>query len=218
VRWQHPDRGLISPEQFVPVAEETGLIDRLSDWVVGETCKAALRWPQVFIAVNLSPIQFRAAGFADRLIDLVRQAGVSPRRLELEVTEGVLLDDDQLVHAALTALRIAGFRIALDDFGTGYSSFSYLRRFEFDKIKIDRSFIQHLGHQVDSAALVSAVVTIGHALGMTVVAEGVETGEQKQFLIAAGCNQMQGFLFSKAVPQDEVDDLLANQANLLAAA
>jgi diguanylate cyclase (GGDEF)-like protein len=218
VRWQHPDRGLISPEQFVPVAEETGLIDQLSDWVVGEACKAALRWPQVFIAVNLSPIQFRAAGFANRLITLVRRAGVSPRRMELEVTEGVLLDDDELVHAALTTLRVAGFRIALDDFGTGYSSFSYLRRFEFDKIKIDRSFIQHLGHQVDSAALVSAVVTIGQALDMTVVAEGVETIEQKQFLTAAGCNQMQGFLFSKAVPQDEVDDLLDQQAILLAAA
>lgn len=218
VRWQHPGRGLISPEQFVPVAEETGLIDQLSDWVVGEACKAALRWPQLFIAVNLSPIQFRAAGFADRLIALVRQAGISPRRLELEVTEGVLLDDDELVHAALTALRAAGFRIALDDFGTGYSSFSYLRRFKFDKIKIDRSFIQHLGHQVDSAALVSAVVSIGQALGMTVVAEGVETREQRQFLTLAGCNQMQGFLFSKAVPEDEVDGLLAGQTNLLAAA
>jgi len=218
VRWQHPSRGLISPEKFVPIAEETGLIDQLGDWVVGEACKAALRWPQVFIAVNLSPIQFRTAGFADRIISLVRQAGVSPKRMELEVTEGVLLDDDEMVHASLTALRGAGFRIALDDFGTGYSSFSYLRRFEFDKIKIDRSFIQHLGHQVDSAALVSAVVAIGHALGMTVVAEGVETSEQMQFLTSAGCNQMQGFLFSKAIPQDEVDLLLADQANLLAAA
>jgi diguanylate cyclase (GGDEF)-like protein len=218
VRWQHPVKGLVPPEQFVPVAEETGLIDKLGEWVLGEACKAAHRWPHLFIAVNLSPVQFRTGGFADRLIALVREARVSPKQIELEVTEGVLLDDDALVHAALGKLRAAGFRIALDDFGTGYSSFSYLRRFKFDKIKIDRSFIQHLGHQVDSAALVTAVVTIGHAMGMVVVAEGVETREQKNFLAGAGCNQMQGYLFSRALPQDEVDRLLSTHESALHAA
>ena len=208
VRWQHPERGLISPEQFIPIAEESGLICQLGEWVIAEACGAARRWPNLFIAVNLSPVQFRTTGFADRVIAIVRKARVTPAQIELEVTEGVLLDDDALVHAALTKLRTAGFRIALDDFGTGYSSFSYLRRFQFDKIKIDRSFIQHLGHQVDSAALVSAVVTIGHAMGMTITAEGVETDEQKDFLADAGCNQMQGYLFSRPVPEDEVVRLL----------
>ena len=204
VRWQHPVRGLISPEQFVPIAEETGLISHLGEWVLGEACKAARRWPNLFVAVNLSPAQFRVSGFADRLIGIVRGAGVAPGRIELEVTEGMLLEDDDVVREALASLRGAGFRIALDDFGTGYSSFSYLRTFDVDKIKIDRSFVQHLGHQVDSAALVAAVVTIGHAMGLTVVAEGVETSEQRHFLTRAGCNQMQGFLFSRALPEEEM--------------
>jgi len=204
VRWQHPVRGLISPEQFVPIAEETGLISQLGEWVLGEACKAARRWPNLFVAVNLSPAQFRVSGFADRLIGIVRGAGVAPGRIELEVTEGMLLEDDDVVREGLASLRGTGFRIALDDFGTGYSSFSYLRTFEVDKIKIDRSFVQHLGHQVDSAALVAAVVTIGHAMGLTVVAEGVETSEQRHFLTRAGCNQMQGFLFSRALPEEEM--------------
>jgi diguanylate cyclase (GGDEF)-like protein len=208
VRWQHPARGLISPEQFVPIAEETGLICELGEWVLREACKAARRWPDLFVAVNLSPAQFRVSGFAERLIDIVGQEKVNAKQIELEVTEGVLLADDDLVLGALAALRSAGFRIALDDFGTGYSSFSYLRKFEVDKIKIDRSFVQHLGHRVDSAALVAAVVTIGHAMGLTVTAEGVETNEQRRLLALAGCNQMQGFLFSRALPEDEIARLL----------
>jgi diguanylate cyclase (GGDEF)-like protein len=218
VRWQHPARGLIAPEQFVPIAEETGLIGELGEWVLGEACKAALRWPRLFVAVNLSPAQFRTSGFADRLIAIVGGAGVAPAQIELEVTEGVLLEDDDIVRDALAKLRRAGFRIALDDFGTGYSSFSYLRSFEVDKIKIDRSFVQHLGHQVDSAALVTAVITIGHAMGLTVVAEGVETEEQCQFLKGAGCDQMQGYLFSRAVPEDELIPLLRAPSGLRDAA
>jgi diguanylate cyclase (GGDEF)-like protein len=211
VRWQHPNRGLIPPEQFVAIAEETGLICQLGEWVLREACKAARRWPDLFIAVNLSPAQFRLSGFADRLIGIVRDEKVDVTQIELEVTEGVLLADDDLVRDALAGLRAAGFRIALDDFGTGYSSFSYLRRFEFDKIKIDRSFVRHLGHRVDSAALVSAVVTIGHAMGLTVTAEGVETGAQKRFLTKVGCHQMQGHLFSRALPEEEVALLLSAQ-------
>jgi len=209
VRWNHPARGAIPPEQFVPIAEETGLICQLGEWVLREACSAARRWPNLFIAVNLSPVQLRACSFADRAIEIVREEGVKPQQIELEVTEGVLLGDDALVHGALAKLRADGMRVALDDFGTGYSSFSYLRRFEVDKIKIDRSFVQHLGHRVDSASLISAVVTIGHAMGLTVTAEGVETDEQRRFLSVAGCNQMQGFLFSRAVSEDEVARLLA---------
>ncbi len=217
VRWNHPERGMIPPEQFVPVAEETGLIGQLGEWVLKEACTAARRWPDLFIAVNLSPVQFRSSGFADRAIAIVREAGVKPSQIELEVTEGVLLDDDDLVRAALAKLRASGIRIALDDFGTGYSSFSYLRRFEVDKLKIDRSFVQHLGHRVDSASLVAAVVTIGHAMGLTVTAEGVETNEQRQFLTVAGCNQMQGYLFSRALPPEEVEALIANHGTRRAA-
>ena len=217
VRWRHPTRGLIAPEQFVPIAEETGLIGQLGEWVLKEACRAALRWPDLFMAVNLSPVQFRAHAFAERLIEIVRKSGVSPLQIELEVTESVLLDDDDRVRAALATLRAAGFRIALDDFGTGYSSFSYLRRFEFDKIKIDRSFVQHLGHRVDSAALVAAVVSIGQAMGLTITAEGVETAEQKRFLALAGCNQMQGYLFSRPLPEEEMARLLSDPETRAAA-
>jgi diguanylate cyclase (GGDEF)-like protein len=218
VRWDRPGHGIVSPEQFVPFAEQTGLIGPLRDWVVTEACKIARRWPHLFVAVNLSPVQFRDHGVADRLIDIVRGAGVNPTQIELEVTEGVLLEDDDLVHAALGALRAAGFRIAVDDFGTGYSSLSYLRRFAFDKIKIDRSFIQQLGHEIDSASLVRAVVTIGHAMGITVTAEGVETDEQRHFLSAAGCDQMQGYLFSRPLPEEELARLIAFRGSVRAAA
>lgn len=208
VRWQHPTRGLMSPEHFIMVAEETGLICQLGEWVLRKACATSRLHPQLFMAVNLSPVQFRSSGFAERLIAVVREAGADPSRIELEVTEGVLLDDDELVREALKKLRAAGLRIALDDFGTGYSSLSYLRRFEVDKIKIDKSFVQHLGHAVDSAAIITAVVTLGHAMGLTVTAEGVETGDQCRFLTAAGCNQLQGHLFSRAVPEEDLAGIL----------
>jgi diguanylate cyclase (GGDEF)-like protein len=209
VRWQHPRLGLIAPEHFIPVAEETGLICQLGEWMLRRACAASRRWPDLFIAVNLSPVQFRTPGFADRLIAIVRSTSVDPQRIELEVTEGLLLDDSDIVSDALKRLRAAGFRIALDDFGTGYSSLSYLRRFEVDKIKIDRSFVQHLGQTVDSTAIISAVLTLGHAMGLTVTAEGVETAAQCDFLEAAGCNAMQGYLFSRPLPEEEVDHLIS---------
>jgi EAL domain-containing protein (putative c-di-GMP-specific phosphodiesterase class I) len=209
VRWQHPTRGLISPQQFIGVAEETGLICRLGEWVLQEACALSCRWPQLFVAVNFSPTQFRSPGFAERVLEIVRESGADPRRIELEVTESVLLDDGNLVRDALERLRRAGFRIALDDFGTGYSSLSYLRRFEVDKIKIDRSFVQPLWQSVDAAAIVTAVLTLGHAMGLTVTAEGVETAEQHHFLEAAGCDMMQGYLFSPAVPEARIAEMLA---------
>ncbi len=217
VRWEHPVQGLVSPEQFISVAEETGLIGDLGEWVLREACATSRRYPGLFMAVNLSPVQFRSDGFADRVIAIVRASGADPRRIELEVTESVLLDDDDLVREALKKFRRAGLRIALDDFGTGYSSLSYLRRFEVDKIKIDKSFIQHLGRTTDSTAIVTAVVTLGHAMGLTVTAEGVETLEQQRFLEEAGCCAMQGYLFSRAVPAHELPMLLAERVQARAA-
>jgi diguanylate cyclase (GGDEF)-like protein len=208
VRWQHPRLGLVAPDQFIGIAEQTGLISQLGEWVLREACSAAKRWPDLFIAVNLSPVQFRTKGIAERLTTIVRDSGVEASRIELEVTEGVLLDDSDTVIDTLRQLRSAGFRIALDDFGTGYSSLSYLRRFQVDKIKIDRSFVQHLGHAVDSTAIISAILTLGHAMGLTITAEGVETAEQQDFLEAAGCNAMQGFLFSRPLPEEEIATLL----------
>ena len=208
LRWDHPQRGLIAPGQFVPVAEETGLIIPLGEWVLREACRASRRWPKLFIALNLSPVQFHAPDFFDRLMAIVGESGVDPRALQLEVTERILLDDADSVRSILERLRAAGFKIVLDDFGTGYSSLSGLRRFKVDKIKIDGSFIRHLGEEDDAAAIVSAVLALGWALGLTVAAEGVETAEQCTFLDAAGCKEMQGFYFSPAVPEDEIAQLL----------
>jgi diguanylate cyclase (GGDEF)-like protein len=208
VRWQHPTQGAVLPDQFIPIAETTGLICRLGDWVMREACLASRRWPGLKVAVNLSPVQFRSQGFFERLVAIVRETGADSRRIQLEVTEGVLLDDDETVRSALSRLRAAGFTIALDDFGTGYSSLGYLRKFEVDRIKIDRSFVQALGQAIDSTAIVSAVLSLGKAMGLAVTAEGVETEEQRGFLEDAGCDEMQGYLFAPARPAHEIDALL----------
>jgi diguanylate cyclase (GGDEF)-like protein len=212
VRWQHPLRGLISPDQFIPIAEETGLITPLGDWVLRQACLTARRWPSLFMAVNLSPAQFRSSGFAERVIEIVREAGVDPSQIELEVTEGVLLGDN-VTRDALKTLRSAGFRIALDDFGSGHSSLSYLRQYEVDKIKIDRSFVQHLGHSTDadSAAIITAITTLGRTIGLTVTAEGVETEDQRRFLATTGCTELQGYLFARALPENEIAALLKTE-------
>ena len=200
LRWQHPRRGWLAPAAFVSVAEESGLIGALTRRVLRDACGVAMTWPGLSVAVNISPVQFRSRTLAAELIAIIREPGARAQQIELEVTESVLLDNDEVVRATLTALRRAGFRIALDDFGTGYSSLSYLSKFEVDKIKIDRSFIQRLGEAEDAAAIIHAVVRLGHAMGLLVTAEGVETGMQRTFLENAGCNELQGFLFSEAVP------------------
>lgn len=204
LRWSHPTKGNLSPQLFIPIAEETGLIGELGRWVLSEACGVASTWPALSIAVNLSPLQLRTRGFAADVTSIVRDAGVRPEQIELEVTEGILLDDDEFVRGALTELRGAGFRIALDDFGTGYSSLSYLSKFEVDKIKIDKSFISQLGHSNDATAIIHAVVTLGHAMALSVTAEGVETSDQRDFLKVAGCNELQGFLFSAAMPERDI--------------
>jgi len=215
VRWHHPTRGMIAPNQFIPIAEETGLISPLGEWVLRQACLASKRWPHLTIAVNLSPVQFRSAELAQRLIGIVSETGADPRRIEFEITESLLLDDSELSRSALKMLRQEGFKIALDDFGTGYSSLSYLRRFEVDKIKIDRSFVQHLGQQNEAVAIVKAIVSLCQAMGLTVTAEGVETEDQKLFLTQTGCSEMQGFLFSRALPEDQVGDLLSSLSDRL---
>lgn len=208
-RWRHPTRGCIQPSQFIPVAEQTGLIVPLGEWILRQACMASRRWPDLFVSVNLSPVQFRSGDFTGRLIAIVRECGGHPQRIELEVTEGVLLEEDGRTTDAIRRLREAGFRIALDDFGTGYSSLGYLHRFEVDKIKIDRSFTQSLGKGGKAATVIKAIVALGHAMSITVTAEGVETETQRNFLDTAGCNEMQGFLFSKAVSEDQIMRMLS---------
>jgi len=217
VRWQHPERGCIPPRLFVPVAEEAGLISELGDWVLRNVCSVAREWPDLTISINLSPLQFCDEGFAERTCELVRRAGVSAHQIEFEVTEGVMLDQNELVRGALRRLRQEGFSVALDDFGTGYSSLSSLREFEVDRIKIDKSFIQSVGQSSKAGAIVTAVVSLGHAMGLQVTAEGVETSDQEDFLRSTGCNVLQGFLFSKALPANQLRHSLADHLQARAA-
>nr|WP_252515258.1 EAL domain-containing protein [Pantoea bituminis] len=180
------------------------MIIPLGEWVLREACKTQQRFNGLIVAVNVSPVQFRTTGFVQRIMDVVQQAGGDPQFIELEITEGVLIEDEHEARAIIVALREAGFRIALDDFGTGYSSLNYLSTFPVDKIKIDRSFTQSLGVAENSVAIIESVVKLGHAMGLTVTAEGVETQGQMSALADAGCNQLQGYLFSKAVPVEEI--------------
>jgi diguanylate cyclase (GGDEF)-like protein len=205
VRWHHPQRGFISPAEFIPVAEETGLINQLGEWVLTTACAEAATWPSTIkIAVNVSPIQFRGDAFALKVVAALAASGLSAHRLELEITEAVLIRDDDAALAILHQLRALGVRIALDDFGTGYSSLSYLQRFPFDKIKIDRCFIKDIAEPSGSPCIVQAVVSIASTRHITTTAEGVETEEQREILRGLGCTEMQGYLFSSAKPAAEL--------------
>ena len=198
VRWRDPEHGLISPADFIPLAEETGLIANIGEWVLRTACAEAVKWPpHMSIAVNVSPVQFRDARLADMVGSALIATGLTPERLELEITEGVLMADETRSLAILRELRSAGVRISMDDFGTGYSSISYLRRFPFDKIKVDQSFIRRIPNDPESAAIVRAILTMGACLGLSTTVEGVETAEQLAFSSAEGCDQVQGYLFSK---------------------
>ncbi|MBR0894970.1 EAL domain-containing protein [Bradyrhizobium tropiciagri] len=210
VRWRHPVRGMISPAEFVPIAEETGLINQLGEWVLMTACKEAVNWPdQIRLAVNVSPVQFRSGTLALKVIAALAASGLSAGRLELEITEAVLIRDDETALAALHQLRAIGIRIALDDFGTGYSSLSYLKRFPFDKIKIDRCFVTDIADPQGSAGIVEAVVNIAAERSMTTTAEGVETAQQQKLLRELGCSEMQGYLFSPPKPAAQIRELLA---------
>jgi len=209
LRWRHPERGMISPAEFIPIAEDSGLINQLGLWVLNTACAEAATWPDhVRVAVNVSPVQFRSPSLALNVAAALAACGLPASRLELEITEAVLIRDDEAALDMLHQLRKLGVRIALDDFGTGYSSLSYLQRFPFDKIKIDRSFIRDIAGPGASSSIVQAVVNIAAASDMTTTAEGVETEHQRNLLYILGCTEMQGYLFSPAISAVAVRRLL----------
>ncbi len=198
LRWNHPTRGFVPPDQFIPLAEETGLIIEIGEWVLREACREAASWPRPLqVAVNLSPVQFQAGDLERAIHQILLETGLSPTRLEVEITEGVLIGDFTRALTLLRRLKALGIRIAMDDFGTGYSSLSYLQSFPFDKIKIDRSFISNLEAKPQSAEIVRAVLSLAHALNIPVVAEGVETEAQRAFLAHEACEEMQGYLVGR---------------------
>jgi diguanylate cyclase (GGDEF)-like protein len=209
LRWRHPQRGMVSPAEFIPIAEDTGLINQLGEWVLTTACAEATTWPdETKLAVNVSPVQFRSGTLALKVVAALAASGLAANRLELEITEAVLIRDDETALAILHQLRAVGVRIALDDFGTGYSSLSYLQRFPFDKIKIDRCFVNDIAEPVGSSCIVQAVVNIAAARHMTTIAEGVETQQQMELLRGLGCTEMQGYLFSAARPAADIRQLL----------
>jgi diguanylate cyclase (GGDEF)-like protein/PAS domain S-box-containing protein len=214
VRWRHPVRGLISPAEFIPIAEEIGLIGPLGDWVLAHGCEQAARWPRPLkLAVNLSAAQFIGAGLYDTVQKALATSRLAPERLELEITESLLIDDYEGSLAILLRLREQGIGIALDDFGTGYSSLTYLRQFPFDRIKIDRGFVAEITTRSDCAAIVSAVAGLGRSLGIRITAEGIETHDQLVMVRAAGCTEAQGFLFGRPVPASELARILATNGS-----
>jgi diguanylate cyclase (GGDEF)-like protein/PAS domain S-box-containing protein len=210
LRWRHPDRGMIQPNEFIPLAEEIGLIVPIGEWVLRRACEEAATWPaNIKIAVNLSPVQFRSRGLVQAVLSALAHSGLSAKRLELEITESVLLGETEANIATLHSLRALGASISMDDFGTGYSSLSYLRSFPFDKIKIDRSFVNEMMERADCVAIIRAVAGLGMSLGIATTAEGVETSAQLDCLRAEGCTEIQGYLVSPPRPASEVWQLLA---------
>ena len=213
VRWHHPRQGLVSPSTFIPLAEESGIIVELGEWILRAACREAASWPRpLSIAINLSPVQFRYGDLPKLVHEILLETGLAPSRLELEITEGVLIGDFNRAVSILRRLKALGVRIAMDDFGTGYSSLSYLQSFPFDKIKIDQSFIANLGHSQQAATIVRAVIALGRGLNVPVVAEGVETEEQVKFLAAESCNEIQGYLVGRPKPIAEYAEMVGRKA------
>jgi diguanylate cyclase (GGDEF)-like protein/PAS domain S-box-containing protein len=214
LRWHHPMRGTISPNTFIPLAEESGLIISIGDWILRETCREAASWPRPLqIAVNLSPVQFQHGDLPGKVHAILLETGLAAHRLELEITEGVLIGDFSRALSILRKLKALGVRIAMDDFGTGYSSLSYLQSFPFDKIKIDRSFVSNLDRSSQSAAIIRAVIGLGRGLELPVVAEGVETPEQLAFLTDEACDEVQGYLVGRPLPIDDYAELVGRSQN-----
>ncbi|MBD1545857.1 putative bifunctional diguanylate cyclase/phosphodiesterase [Roseibium aggregatum] len=207
-RWQHPEMGEIPPSQFIPIAETSGMMRPLTEWIVHKACHDAVRWGDLKIAVNLAPSLFQQTGLTRIIYSALEESGLPPERLELEITEDNLIGDTERTLTILRELKEMGVQIALDDFGTGFSSLGYLRQFPFDKIKIDRSFINDIGNEDDADAIVRAIISMGHALKMDVIAEGVETLEQANILMAEGCEQVQGFLYGRPMPRRDIETLL----------
>jgi diguanylate cyclase (GGDEF)-like protein len=216
LRWSSPEYGNIAPGMFIPIAEESNLIHELGDWVIDEAVRVLQQWPGQYVSVNFSPRQFRRPNFVGHIIERVQHAGVSPMRFQIEITETAIFDDVERAADTLFRLRQMGFRIALDDFGTGYSSLYNIRRFALDCLKIDRSFVDGMGRERESAAIVHSIIHLGRALGMEVVAEGVETDAQLQSLRIAGCSHLQGYYLAR--PMDVDDALMLAQARFMAPA
>jgi diguanylate cyclase (GGDEF)-like protein len=215
VRWRHPQRGIVPPAEFIPIAEESDLIIEIGEWVLREACREAATWAgSLHIAVNISAIQFQSGDLQHLVQTVLHESGLSPKRLELEITEGVLVENVARAASMLKALKALGVRIALDDFGTGYSSLSYLQSFPLDRIKIDRSFVASLGHTDRSLAIVRAVIGLAHGLGLPVLAEGVETNEQLATLIREGCDETQGFLIGRPRPIEVYADIVGHAGYL----
>jgi diguanylate cyclase (GGDEF)-like protein len=212
IRWRHPEKGMVRPDTFIPLAEEIGLIVPIGEWAIREACATAASWPEELkVAVNLSPAQFRNPGLLQVIVAALGNSGLPPDRLELEITETILLQDSEATLATLYRLRELGVRVAMDDFGTGYSSLSYLQSFPFDKIKIDRSFVKDIAASAGSLNIVRAVAALAKGLGMTATAEGVETKEQLDTIRSEGCSEMQGFLFSQPLPAADIERLFLSE-------
>jgi diguanylate cyclase len=216
IRWQHDDLGMIMPDSFIRIAEETGLINPIGDWVLGEACRQAQSWidaglPAMVMAVNVSPVQFRQAGFVDAVAGALAASGLDANFLELEVTEGTVMHEAEVTLATLTALHRMGVVLSVDDFGTGYSSLAYLKRFPVNKLKIDRSFVRDLEVDADDRAIASTIVSMGRNLRLTVLAEGVETVEQLRLLRNMDCDMAQGYYFSRPLAAAEITELLRKQ-------
>jgi len=208
IRWNHPTQGMVSPASFIPLAEEIGFIVPIGEWVIRQACATAARWPgNLKVAVNISAVQFRNPGLSEVIVNALAASGLDPARLEIEITESVLLQNREATLAVLHQLRALGVRIALDDFGTGYSSLTYLQCFPFDKIKIDRSFVKDITENSGSLNIVRAVAALARGMGMAATAEGVETREQLDSITSEGCTEMQGFLFSRPLPALEIERL-----------
>jgi EAL domain-containing protein (putative c-di-GMP-specific phosphodiesterase class I) len=205
VRWRHPERGLVLPGEFIGIAEETGLILQLGEWVLRTATRQAARWHDIQVSVNISPAQFRQPDLVEVVASALRDSGLAAHRLELEITESVLIQQPDAAAKLLDDLKRLGVRVAMDDFGTGHSSLSYLQRFHFDKIKVDRSFIGAIGIEPSAAAIVRAVISLASSLGMLTCAEGVETNEQLAALRDEGCSEVQGYLFGKPMPAREFE-------------
>ena len=220
IRWLHPELGLIMPDRFIKVAEDTGLINPLGDWVLFAASRQAMCWqadglPAVRMAVNVAPVQFRQAGFVAEVAGVLAATGLAANLLELELTERTVMHDAEINLGTLSALNRMGVELALDDFGTGYSSLAYLKRFPVGKLKIDRSFVRDLEHDQDDRAIASTIVLMGHNLRLRVLAEGVETAEQLELLSKMGCDMAQGFYFSRAVPAEAMAIMLREQPFLI---
>jgi EAL domain-containing protein (putative c-di-GMP-specific phosphodiesterase class I) len=213
LRWNHPTRGQISPVEFIPVAEDTGLIVPIGAWVIREACNRAATWPEhIRIAVNVSPVQFHRGALNDTILRALAVSGLAPNRLEVEITESIFLEGGDATLKLLHSLRSLGVRVALDDFGTGYSSLSYLQSFPFDKLKIDRSFIQNLLTREGASAIVRAITELAHALNIETTAEGVEETAQLMELRAHGCSSVQGFLFAEPMTAADVERLFRDDS------